>query len=54
MHNVLSKADSQLKVQKEKEYIENKRVLKEKEKRFNTYKKRFAKLLDNFKEAKMK
>ena len=52
-HNILSQADSAFKVKKEKEYLEKKRDLKEKEKRSHRILKQANKLLDSFNAAKL-
>lgn len=52
-HNILSQEDSANKVRKEFEYLENKRNLKEKEKRSNKYIKEAKKLLVAYNSAKM-
>lgn len=53
-HNLLSQADSAYKVQKEKEHMEKKRKIKEKEKRANGIKKKLTKLLESYDEIKKK
>jgi cardiolipin hydrolase len=51
-HNILCQADSANKVRKEVEYLDNKRMLKEKEKRSNKYVKEAKKLVDAYNNAK--